>query len=162
MANDTTVIIPNARLAHELKVSTSKRGTQYLQMRFATTPRYRDKNTNQWVDGETEWWNVTEFDTARMETYMRELHKGTPVRIEGVLELSTYQDRNGQIQIDRTVRFARISKNLPKAKRDPNNPNQGFAGNNQPPAPSQSAITGDAWATTPGVSDFGGYDDTEF
>lgn len=150
MANETRVIIERAHLAAAPQRQTSKNGRTYMQLRFASTPSRRNRQTNQWEDGETEWWTAVEFDERQMDTYMRELHKGDGVRVEGVLTLSTYTDRAGNTQIDRQVSWARITKLLPKAKQAQG----GFAGAARPAPQAQEspeAPTGqDPWADPAG------------
>lgn len=116
MAGEARVILENARLGADPEQKQSQSGQPYLSLRFAITPYWKNRQSGQHEDGETEWWQATEFDTRQMETYMRELHKGDSIRVEGVLNIRLYQDKQGQTQISREVRFARISKNLPKAK----------------------------------------------
>lgn len=125
MAGEARVILENARLGADPEQKQSQSGQPYLSMRFAITPYRKNRQTNQYEDGETEWWQATEFDTRQMETYMHELHKGDSIRVEGVLNIRLYQDKQGQTQISREVRFAHISKNLPKAKQQ----QQGFQPN---------------------------------
>lgn len=125
MAGEARVILENARLGADPEQKQSQSGQPYLSMRFAITPYRKNRQTNQYEDGETEWWQATEFDTRQTETYMRELHKGDSIRVEGVLNIRLYQDKQGQTQISREVRFAHISKNLPKAKQQ----QQGFQPN---------------------------------
>lgn len=125
MAGEARVILDNARLGADPEQKQSQSGQPYLSLRFAITPYRKNRQTNQYEDGETEWWQATEFDTRQMETYMRELHKGDSIRVEGALNIRLYQDKQGQTQISREVRFAHISKNLPKAKQQ----QQGFQPN---------------------------------
>lgn len=147
MANETRVIIDNARMAADPERKTSKQGKPYMQLRFANTPYRKDRQSGQYENGETEWWTAVEFDERQMQTYMRQLHKGDPIRVEGVLTLSAYVDKHGETRIDRQVSWARISRNLPRAKQQQG----GYAqqgGASQPQAPAS-----DPW------SDGGGYDD---
>ena len=132
MAGEARVILENARLGADQGQKQSQSGQPYLSLRFAITPYWKNRQSGQHEDGETEWWQATEFDTRQMETYMRELHKGDSIRVEGVLNIRLYQDKQGQTQISREVRFARISKNLPKAKQQQQGfqPNYGQQANN--------------------------------
>lgn len=116
MANDDMITIPDGRIGHDLQVETSQRGTKYLRIRFASTPYHTNRQTGEKQQGETRWWNTTVFDLRLIETCLKDLHKGDSVRIEGVLDTSTYTDKNGVAQIDYRVLFPRISKNIKKAK----------------------------------------------
>lgn len=154
MAGETRVIIEHARLGADPQRRTSKQGKPYMQLSFANTPYRKDRQSGQYENGDTEWWHAVEFDERQMTTYENQLHKGDDIRVEGVLQLSTYTDRSGNVQIDRQVGWARIAKNLPKAKQ------QGQQQGGYAPQPggqsgghyAQSAPPSDPW------SDAGGYD----
>lgn len=150
MSNETMVTIRNGHLGADPENKTTKNGTPYLRLRIGTTPYRRNKDTHQIENGETEWWTVDEYDTRQAETYRQQLHKGDSVRVDGQLRLRIWTDQHGQPQIDRSIGFANVSKNMPKAKA-----NGGFNGS-QPAAPPQTGAynptTGDAWAS--GSDDF--------
>lgn len=133
MAGETRVIIEHARLGADPERKTSKSGKPYVQLRFANTPYRKDRQSGQFENGETEWWSAVEFDERQMQTYLTQLHKGDDIRVEGTLQLSTWTDKQGMTRIDRQVGWARISRNLPKAKKD------------DPQQPSAPAQPGSPW-----------------
>ena len=75
-----------------------------------------DKNTKQWVDHDTMWATIFEYDTRLAETYERMLRKGTPVRVDGTLKWKTGTDSQGQPRTDFTIEHATISLAMLKAK----------------------------------------------
>ena len=75
-----------------------------------------DKTTKQWVDHDTVWATIFEYDLRLAETYERMLRKGTPVRVEGVLKWKTDTDNQGQPRTDFIIEHATISLAMLKAK----------------------------------------------
>lgn len=75
-----------------------------------------DKNTKQWVDHDTMWATIFEYDKRLAETYERMLRKGTPVRVDGTLKWKTVTDNQGQPRTDFIIEHATISLAMLKAK----------------------------------------------
>lgn len=135
--NDPHIILPSARLIVEPEQKQSKNGTPYLLIRVAANGTHKDKQTGQWVDHDTMFATIFEYDQRLAATYVQELHKGTPVRVEGDLKWSTGTDRNGQPRTDFIIDYATISKVLKKAKTQQPTPQQQAAnwGNTNQPDP---------------------------
>lgn len=114
--NDPHIILPSARLVAEPERKQTKNGTPYLLVRVAANGGHRDKQTGQWIDHDTMFATIFEYDQRLASTYIQSLHKGTPVRVEGELKWSTGTDRNGQPRTDFVIDYATISLNLRKAK----------------------------------------------
>lgn len=114
--NDPHIILPSARLVADPEQKQTKNGTPYLLIRVAANGTHKDKQTGQWVDHDTMFATIFEYDQRLAATYMQSLHKGTPVRVEGDLKWSTGTDRNGQPRTDFTINYAAITMVLPKAK----------------------------------------------
>lgn len=114
--NDPHIILPNARLVADPEQKQSKNGTPYLLIRVAANGSHKDKQTGQWVDHDTMFATIFEYDQRLAATYMQSLRKGTPVRVEGDLKWSTGADRNGQPRTDFIIDYANISMVLKKAK----------------------------------------------
>lgn len=114
--NDPRIILPTARLIAEPEQKQSKNGTPYLLIRVAANGSHKDKQTGQWIDHDTMFASIFEYDQRRTASYMQSLHKGTTVRIEGDLKWSTGTDRNGQPRTDFTINYATITMVVPKAK----------------------------------------------
>lgn len=114
--NDPHIILPSARLVAEPEQKQSKNGTPYLFIRVAANGGHKDKQTQQWVDHDTMFATIFEYDQRLAATYLQSLHKGTPVRVEGNLKWQTGTDRNGQPRTDFIIEYATISLVLKKAK----------------------------------------------
>lgn len=114
--NDPHIILPNARLTTNPERKQTKNGTPYLLVRVAANGSHRDKQTGQWIDHDTMFATIFEYDQELAATYIQSLHKGTPVRVEGNLKWSTGTDRNGQPRTDFIIDYATISMVLRKTK----------------------------------------------
>jgi single-strand DNA-binding protein len=60
----------------------------------ATTERYRDQSSGQWVDGKTEWMNIVVWG-EQAERAAREIVKGDLVSVEGKLRTRKWTDDQG-------------------------------------------------------------------
>lgn len=120
--NDPHIILPNARLVADPEQKQSKNGTPYLLIRVAANGTHKDKQTGQWIDHDTMFATIFEYDQRLAATYLQSLHKGTPVRVEGDLKWSTGTDRNGQPRTDFIIDYANISMVLKKAKQQQSQP----------------------------------------
>lgn len=114
--NDPHIILPKAHIIAEPENKQSKNGTPYCLIRIAANGTHKDKNTGQWIDHDTMFAAIFEYDQRLATTYMQSLHKGTPVRVEGDLKWTTGTDHNGQPRTDFTINHATISMTLQKAK----------------------------------------------
>lgn len=114
--NDPRITLPLARLAADPQRKQASNGTPYLLIRVAATGGHMDKNTKQWVDHDTMWATIFEYDMRLAETYERMLRKGTPVLVEGVLKWKTGTDNNGQPRTDFIIEHATISLAMLKTK----------------------------------------------
>ena len=86
-------------VAQDPKQRATKNGTWVTDLRIGATPRYQDRATSEWRDGETSYFDVACW--RRLGEHVRaSLRKGDPVMIKGRFESRTYTDRNG---VSRTV-----------------------------------------------------------
>lgn len=114
--NDPHIILQSARLVAEPERKQSKNGTPYLLIRVAANGTHKDKQTGHWVDHNTMFATIFEYDQRLAATYIQSLHKGTPVRVEGDLKWSTDTDRNGRPRTDFIINYATINLVLKKAQ----------------------------------------------
>lgn len=114
--NDPRITLPLARLAADPGRKQTRNGTPYMLIRVAATGGHMDKTTKQWVDHDTMWATIFEYDLRLAETYERMLRKGTQVRVEGVLKWKTGTDNQGQPRTDFIIEHATISPAKFKAK----------------------------------------------
>lgn len=150
--NDPHIILPTARLVAEPEQKQSKNGTPYLLIRVAANGTHKDKQTGQWVDHDTMFATIFEYDQRLAATYIQSLHKGTPVRVEGDLKWNTGTDRNGQPRTDFIIDYATINLVLKKTKNQQPTPQQPTPqqqaanwGNTNQPAPYAQFDNNDEW-----------------
>lgn len=122
--NDPHIVLPTARIVAEPEAKQTKNGTPYLLIRVAANGSHKDKQTGQWIDHDTMFATIFEYDQRLAATYIQSLHKGTPVRVEGDLKWQTGTDRNGQPRTDFIIEYANISLVLKKAKAQQSMPQQ--------------------------------------
>lgn len=113
--NDPTITLPLARLTADPEHKQTRNGTPYMLIRVAATGGHMNKTTKQWVNHDTMWATIFEYDLRLAETYERMLRKGTPVRVEGVLKWKTDTDNQGQPRTDFIIEHATISLAMLKA-----------------------------------------------
>nr|UVY59141.1 MAG: Single-strand binding protein family protein [Bacteriophage sp.] len=135
--NDPHIVLPSARLVADPEPKQTKNGTPYLLIRVAANGSHKDKQTGQWVDHDTMFATIFEYDQRLAATYTQTLHKGTPVRVEGDLKWQTGTDRNNQPRTDFIIDYATISLVLKKATAQQSMPQQ--------PTPQQQAAN---WSNT--------------
>lgn len=122
--NDPHIILPSARLVAAPESKQTKNGKPYLLLKVAANGSHKDKQTGQWIDHDTMFATIFEYDQRLAATYIQTLHKGTPVRVEGELKWSVGTDRNGQPHTDFIIEYANISLVLKKAKAQQSTPQQ--------------------------------------
>lgn len=115
--NDPRITLPLAHLTTDPERKQTRNGTPYMLIRVAATGGHMNKTTKQWVDHDTMWATIFEYDLRLAETYERMLRKGTPVRVEGVLKWKTGTDNQGQPRTDFIIEHATISLAILKAKK---------------------------------------------
>lgn len=115
--NDPRITLPLARLSADPERKQTRNGSPYLLIRVAATGGHMNKHTKQWVDHDTMWATIFEYDQRLTETYERMLRKGTPVRVDGVLKWKTGTDNQGQPRTDFIIEHATISLAMLKAKK---------------------------------------------
>nr|UVM80627.1 MAG: single-strand binding protein family protein [Bacteriophage sp.] len=122
--NDPHIILPSARLVADPERKETRNGTPYCLIRVAANGGHKDKQTQQWVDHDTMFATIFEYDQRLSSTYVQSLHKGTPVRVEGDLKWSVGTDRNNQPRIDFIIEHATINLVLKKAPAQQPTPQQ--------------------------------------
>ena len=93
MAGVNKVIILG-RLGRDPEVRNFQNGGKVVNLRLATSERYKDREGNQ--QEKTEWHSVAIFNEKLGEVAEKYLRKGSEVYIEGQLETRKWQDKDGQ------------------------------------------------------------------
>jgi single-strand DNA-binding protein len=74
-------------------------GLFVADVRIGSTPRYLDRKTGEWRDGETSYYTVSCW--RRLAGHVRaSLHKGDPVLVRGRFRTRTYEDKQQRIRTE--------------------------------------------------------------
>jgi single-strand DNA-binding protein len=94
MAGDTTItVIGNLTDDPELRFTPS--GAAVAKFRVASTPRFMDRQSNEWKDGEPLFLSCTVWRQAA-ENVAESLQRGARVIVSGRLKQRTYETREGE------------------------------------------------------------------
>jgi single-strand DNA-binding protein len=93
MAGVNKVIILG-RLGRDPEVRNFQNGGRVVNLRIATSERFKDREGNQ--QERTEWHSVAIFNEKLGEIAEKYLRKGSEVYVEGQLETRKWQDQSGQ------------------------------------------------------------------
>jgi single-strand DNA-binding protein len=93
MAGINKVIILG-RLGRDPETRNFQNGGKVVNLRIATSERYKDRDGNQ--QERTEWHSVAIFNDRLADVADKYLRKGSEVYVEGQLETRKWQDQSGQ------------------------------------------------------------------
>jgi single-strand DNA-binding protein len=153
MAGDTVItVVGNLTDDPELRFTSS--GAAVANFTVASTPRFFDKNTNEWKDGDALFLRCSIWRQAA-ENVAETLQKGARVIVQGRLKQRSYETREGErrtvyeLDVDEvgpSLRYA--TAKVSKVSRSGGGGGGGFGGG----APS-SPPAEDPWASAPAVDD---------
>lgn len=95
MAGSVNKVILIGNLGRDPEVRSFQNGGKVVNLRIATSERWRDRNTGENKE-RTEWHSVAIFNEALARVAEQYLRKGSKVYIEGQLETRKWQDQSGQ------------------------------------------------------------------
>jgi single-strand DNA-binding protein len=87
-------VIVLGRLGRDPEVRNFQNGGRVVNLRLATSERYKDREGN--MQEKTEWHSVAIFNEKLGEIAEKYLRKGSEVYVEGQLETRKWQDQSGQ------------------------------------------------------------------
>ena len=95
MAGSVNKVILVGNLGRDPEVRSFPNGGKVVNLRIATSERWRDKNTGENKE-RTEWHSVAIFNENLGRVAEQYLRKGSKVYLEGQLETRKWQDASGQ------------------------------------------------------------------
>ena len=109
MANDTMVTVQGwIGSTPQLRDAA---GSSVLNFRLGCTPRHLRRSTNEWVDGETQWYSVSAW--RRLAGHAAQsLKQGDPVVVHGRLNHRTYTTKSGAEAISVELEAVTIGHDL--------------------------------------------------
>ena len=94
MAGSVNKVILVGNLGRDPEVRTFQNGGKVVNLRIATSERWRDRNTGENRE-RTEWHSVAIFSEPLGKIAEQYLRKGSKVYLEGQLETRKWQDQSG-------------------------------------------------------------------
>ena len=157
MAGDTIItVVGNLTDDPELRFTSS--GAAVANFTVASTPRFFDKNTNDWKDGDALFLRCSIWRQAA-ENVAETLTKGARVIVQGRLKQRSYETREGEkrtvyeLDVDEvgpSLKYA--TAKVAKVTRGSGGGGFGGGGGGGAPAPA-SAPADDPWASAPAADD---------
>lgn len=87
-------VIVTGNVANKPTLGTTPGGVSVASMRLGYTPRRLDRESGQWVDGQTSWVTVKCWRKLADHVAMS-LTKGDPVVVKGVIQVRQFTDKDG-------------------------------------------------------------------
>ena len=141
-AGDTTItLIGNLVDDPELRFTPS--GAAVAKFRVASTPRYLDKATNEWKDGESLFLQCQIWRQAA-ENVAESLTKGMRVILSGRLKQRSYETKEGEKRTVFEVEVDEVGPSLRNATAKVTRTQR--AGGGQSAAPAADSFNDDPWA----------------
>jgi single-strand DNA-binding protein len=126
MANDTTItIVGNLVDDPELRFTPS--GAAVAKFRIASTPRYLDRQTNEWKDGEGLFLTVNIW-RQMAENVAESLQRGMRVMVQGRLKQRSYETKEGEKRTVYEIEADEIGPSLKLATAKVNKTSRGAGG----------------------------------
>ena len=153
MAAGDTVITLVGNLVDDPELRFTPSGAAVAKFRIASTPRFLDKATNEWKDGESLFLSCNVWRQAA-ENVAESLQRGMRVIVQGRLKQRSYETKEGEkrtvfeVEVDEVGPSLRnATAKITKAQRGGGNFSGGSSGGS-------SAQADDPWATPAPSGDF--------
>lgn len=92
----TATITVHGGLTAPVELRYSQSGVPIASGTVASTERYLDRKTNEWVDGKSLYVRFSAFKDIAENIAASQLDKGAQVVVTGKLHTRSYEDREGQ------------------------------------------------------------------
>ncbi len=161
-AGDTTITIIG-NLVNDPELRYTPTGQAVATFRVASTPRYMDRNTNEWKDGESLFLSCNVWRQAA-ENVAESLQRGMRVIVVGRLRQRSYETREGEKRTVYEIEADEVGPSLRNAAAKVNRSNRstaGFGGGSSGPGgqggyggSAGARASDDPWAAEPSDSGF--------
>ena len=154
-AGDTTItMIGNLVDDPELRFTPS--GAAVAKFRVASTPRYLDKATNEWKDGESLFLQCQIWRQAA-ENVAESLTKGMRVILSGRLKQRSYETKEGEKRTVFEVEVDEVGPSLRSATAKVTRAQRAAGSNSGFSAPAAESFNDDPWAASTSKPSAGGW-----
>jgi single-strand DNA-binding protein len=165
MAAGDTVITLVGNLVDDPELRFTPSGAAVAKFRVASTPRFLDKQTNEWKDGESLFLSCNVWRQAA-ENVAESLQRGMRVIVQGRLKQRSYETKEGEKRTVYEVEVDEVGPSLRNASAKVTKTQRGGGGggfgspqvDNDPwasasPAPAQQGSGGGGGWNAPGAND---------
>ena len=142
MAAGDTVITLVGNLVDDPELRFTPSGAAVAKFRMASTPRYLDKTTNEWTDGESLFLTCNVWRQAA-ENVAESLQRGMRVIVQGRLKQRSYETKEGEKRTVYEVEVDEVGPSLRSATAKVNKTQRGGGGGGF----GGSAVDNDPWAS---------------
>lgn len=161
MAGETTItVVGNLVEDPELRFTTA--GAAVAKFRVASTPRFMDRTTNEWKDGEALFMTCTAWRQLA-EHVNQSLQRGARVIVTGRLRQRSYETNEGQKRTVIELEADEVGPSLRYAVAQVNKMQRsggsGGGGAQSRPAVPQGGSDGDPWASSQPAQPASSFDD---
>jgi single-strand DNA-binding protein len=139
MINEAQVFLAGY-VAREPRFRITTRGIPSVSLRVACTPRWVDRETGEWTDGETSFVTVLCWRTLA-DNVAKCLHKGEPVLVKGRLHVRPYE-KDGVSRLAVEIEATSVGHDLAR----------GVASFQRPRRPVAAGQAGDGHGAEPGTA----------
>ena len=142
MAAGDTVITLVGNLVDDPELRFTPSGAAVAKFRMASTPRYLDKQTNEWKDGESLFLTCNVWRQAA-ENVAESLQRGMRVIVQGRLKQRSYETKEGEKRTVYEVEVDEVGPSLRSATAKVNKTQRGGGGGGF----GGGAVDNDPWAS---------------
>lgn len=150
MAAGDTVITIVGNLVDDPQLRFTPSGAAVANFRIASTPRFMDKNTNEWKDGESLFLTCNVWRQAA-ENVAESLQRGMRVMVQGRLKQRSYETKEGEKRTVYEVEVDDVGPSLKSATAKVMKTQRSGGGGGYGGAPQD-----DPWSSAPPASGSGG------
>jgi single-strand DNA-binding protein len=141
MAAGDTVITLVGNLVDDPELRFTPSGAAVAKFRIASTPRFLDKQTNEWKDGESLFLSCNVWRQAA-ENVAESLQRGMRVIVQGRLKQRSYETKEGEKRTVYEVEVDEVGPSLKSATAKVNKTTRGGGGGGF-----GAAVDNDPWAS---------------
>lgn len=114
MSGEPTITI-TGNLTKDPELRFTQSGTAVADFSIAVTPRTYDRNTNEWRDGDPQFYRCSLWRDAA-ENVAESLRKGMRVIVQGRVSLRSYETRDGQQRSELSLQVDEVGPSLRYAR----------------------------------------------
>ena len=156
MASGDTVITIVGNLVDDPELRFTPSGAAVAKFRIASTPRFMDKQTNEWKDGESLFLSCNVWRQAA-ENVAESLQRGMRVIVQGRLKQRSYETKEGEKRTVYEIEVDEVGPSLRSATAKVNKTQRGGGGGGfGSPAPDNDPWASASPAAAPAAAGAGG------